>query len=219
MGTTNDATARARLELDGPTEFNAMVATCKHQVATIKQCADYPNQPGVQAAAKIVDDDAEELDKTLTALANARALVSTLETKRDGQVVVLRRDHDALETSVNVASKGQKEAILAWGGKVATRNPPPPSTDPPVNPTVKTTETLGTVVAQCKADKAAVCYLFQRGSDPGNPDAWPPHVIETKTRHVVAGLTIGQKVYFRIAVVRRGTGQGQWSGVMEITVR
>ncbi len=44
-------------------------------------------------------------------------------------------------------------------------------------------------------------------------------MIESKAKHAMPGLTIGQKAYCRIAIVRRGTGQGQWSGVMEVTVR
>ncbi len=88
-----------------------------------------------------------------------------------------------------------------------------------MNPALKLTKTLGTVVATCKADRAAVCYLFQQGADPAHPEIWAAPVIESKARHAMPGFTIGQKAYCRISIVRRGTGQGEWSGVMDVTVR
>jgi hypothetical protein len=57
------------------------------------------------------------------------------------------------------------------------------------------------------------------GTTPATPDAWPAPVQEGKANHTFSGLTVGQKVYARIAVMRRGVGQGQWSNVVEILVR
>jgi hypothetical protein len=44
-------------------------------------------------------------------------------------------------------------------------------------------------------------------------------VVEGGSSYTISGLTIGQKLYGRIAILRRGTGQGQWSGILEVTVR
>jgi hypothetical protein len=93
-----------------------------------------------------------------------------------------------------------------------------PAARPP-DALAKTTRTAGSVLAKCKAERRAIGYLFQHGSDPTNPDAWPQADLVSTSRHTVADLPLGQKVYFRIAVVRRRGGQGQWSGVMEVTVR
>ena len=48
--------------------------------------------------------------------------------------------------------------------------------------------------------------------------AWPQPKIAGGSKLVVAGLTPGQKVYFRIAIVRRGDVVGQWSDMLEVTV-
>jgi hypothetical protein len=78
---------------------------------------------------------------------------------------------------------------------------------------------MGTVQVKCKAERGAVCYLMQTGTDPAHPEAWPSPVITSGAKHLFPGLTVGQKAYFRIAIVRRGGVQGQWSGVMEVVVR
>jgi hypothetical protein len=198
---------------------DVLVTTCKQQVATVQKCSDYINQPEVQTRALATLADATALGQTLIDLGTAKLLVATLEGQRDQQVVSLRTNQAALVGTLNVASKGKVANIKAWGGTVASRTALPESTDPPIMPQVKTTPTPGSVFAKCKADRGAIGYVFQHGSDPANPDAWPKADMVTKSRLTVPGLTIGQKVYFRIAVVRRNGGQGQWSGVVEVTVR
>src|SRR6185369_11787240 len=116
---------------------------------------------------------ADALGQTLIDLGTAKLVVATLEGQRDRQVVSLRTNQAALVGTLNVASQGKIANIKAWGGTVATRTPTPASTDPPIAPQVKTTATPGSVFAKCKADRGAVGYLFQHGSDPANPDAWP----------------------------------------------
>ena len=73
---------------------------------------------------------------------------------------------------------------------------------------------------QCKADRRAICYHYAWGTDAANPDAWPSSAIEGGATHKIAGpLTVGQRLYFRIAIQRRKTGLGQWSGIVEVTIR
>jgi hypothetical protein len=218
MNTKADSN-RLTMPIGVPYLHDAMVTTCKQQVATIQKCVDYANEPEVQAHTTATLADADALGKTLVDLGTAKLLVATLEGQRDQQTVSLRSNHTALVGALNVASKGKVEKIKAWGGTVASRTVLPMSTDPPAKPLVKTTATLGSVVAQCKAERGAIGYVFQHGSDPANPDAWPKADLVSGSRFTVAGLPIGQKVYFRIAVVRRNGGQGQWSGVIEVTVR
>jgi len=69
------------------------------------------------------------------------------------------------------------------------------------------------------AERGVICYLVQQGNEPTNPAAWPAPAISGGSTHHVAGLTIGQHVYFRMAIVRRNGGQGAWSNVLEVTVR
>ena len=69
-----------------------------------------------------------------------------------------------------------------------------------------------------KREGGVICYLVQLGTDPAHPEAWPAPVIAGGCKHTFTGLTPGQKVYLRIAIVRRGSVQGQWSVVMEVGV-
>jgi hypothetical protein len=211
--------SRLTLPLGAPYQHEAMITACKQQVATIQKCADYPNQPEVQARAAATLTDAAGLGQTLIDLGAAKLVVATLEGRRDQQVVSLRNNHAALVGTLNVASMGKVANIKAWGGTVASRTVLPMSTDAPTHALVKTTATTGSVVAKCKAERGAIGYQFQHGSDPANPDAWPKADLVSASRLTVTGLPVGQKVYFRIAVVRRKGGQGQWSGVIEVTVR
>jgi hypothetical protein len=209
----------AQFPLARPPYYSAMVTTCQQQTGTVQQCSDYQNQPAVQAAVTAVVASAKKLDQTLTSLVNARALVASLEKQREDDAAALRRDHTGMEAAVNVASAGKAPAELSWGAQPATRTPATPTADPPVNPRLVHGPLPGTVWAKCKPQKGAYSYAFQIGTDPTNPSAWPQPVTEGSASHLFSGLTTGQKVYVRIAVLRRGVGQGQWSGVLEIMVR
>lgn len=214
---THDATARFPMEY--APHYSDMVNTCRKQVSTAQQCSDYATQPVVQSSATAALASANKLDKTLDELNNARALVASLESQREQDAAQLRRDHDGFEAAVNIASAGNAPAVLAWGAQVATRSSIAPTTDPPANVRLAVTSVSGDVVAKCKADPSAYSYLFQMGTDPANLAAWPPPAMESGATHTFTGLTVGQKVYVRIAVARRGAGMSQWSSVAEILVR
>jgi hypothetical protein len=211
--------ARLVLPLPGATQPVAMINTCNQQVATIEANPDIVNHPEVKAAANAVLTQAQTVGKTISDLGNARSLVTALETKRAEDVHQLRLLHSGLESTLNVAAKGDKAAATAWGGKLLSRTALPASTDAPVNPIATPTATMGTVLVKCKAERGATCYLMQTGTDPTHPEAWPAPVVASGAKHLFPGLTVGQKAYFRIAIVRRGSVQGQWSGVLEVVVR
>jgi hypothetical protein len=73
--------------------------------------------------------------------------------------------------------------------------------------------------ASCKPEDGAVCYLFQHGTDPAHPETWPAPIMSPGSTFVLSNLPVGQIVCVRIAVVRRGSVQGQWSSVLQVTVR
>jgi len=54
--------------------------------------------------------------------------------------------------------------------------------------------------------------------DPANLAAWPAPVVSNGCRHTFSG-SVGQKLYFRVAVQRTRVGLGQWSDIVEVTVR
>ncbi len=214
-----DAEVTLTLPLPGMNHLGAMATTALNQVAVILANPDIAGHPEVATAANNVKAQATTLSTTMTSLGAAHVSLSTLGTQRDQEAVVLRRLHGNLETLLNLAAAGDPKAVAAWGGKVASRTPTPASTDPPINAIAKATKTSGTVEAKCKAEKGVVCYLFAMGSDPLHPEQWPAPKVSGKCRFLVSGLTVGQKAYFRIALIRRGDVQGQWSDVLEVTVR
>lgn len=122
-------------------------------------------------------------------------------------------------TTLNLVSQGDQAVALAWTGAVKQRTRTPPTTDPPVNTMVKPVPKVsGEVQASCKADSKTKCYMFQMGTDPAHPEAWPAPVMVGGCKYRVPGQTVGQKLYFRIAVFR-SNGQGQWSDIVSVTVK
>jgi hypothetical protein len=214
-----DPHARLILPLPSSSTPTALVNLCLQQVTSVLACADITNHPEVKAAANVVQTKAQTVSQSVTNLANARNTVSSLEQTRDQGVVELRTVHANLESLLNIASAGNAALVVAWGGKVASRANTQVSTDPPVTPTATATSTMGTVLVRCKPEYGAVCYLIQTGADPTHPEAWPAPVIASGSRRAFPNLTVGQKAYFRIAIVRRGGVQGQWSQVLEALVR
>ena len=88
---------------------------------------------------------------------------------------------------------------------------------PPVDAVAKA-KGGGAVEVKCKAEKGVICYLVQMGTDPAHPEAWSQPFISGGCKHTFEGLTAGQKVYVRIAVVRYAGGQGAWSEMLPVTV-
>jgi hypothetical protein len=213
------AHARCTYPMEGVPRYEEMVATCDKQVAAVKACPDFQTQLDVQACITNVSLRADDLRATIIAFGKAKALLASLETQIEQQGLALVRSHDVLESTVNDVCHGDAALVTKWGGTIATQKPAEPSTDAPANVRVKTTEDPGKVACRCDADERALIYLFQMGSDAANPDAWPAPAMVGGARHTVSGLTFGAKVYFRVAVVRRGTGQGAWSDIVGVTVK
>jgi hypothetical protein len=77
----------------------------------------------------------------------------------------------------------------------------------------------GMVLASCDAEQSVVGYAFQMGTDAAHPENWAAQIVSRGPTYKVPNLPIGQVVYFRIAVIRRGSIQGSWSPMLEIRVR
>jgi hypothetical protein len=211
--------ATLKLTIERPPLFDEMVVTAKTQVAAAQKNASLPSKPAIDAGAKLVLSDAVDLETKVSAWRNAVKVAKALEGDVGKSALALLRDHGAFEAMLNQDCAGDEQAILDWGAEKATRTSPAPSTASPTNTRATVTKDEGTVVARCNAEAGAVCYLFQMGTDPANPQSWAPPVIEPGASHEVSGLTVGQKVYFRVAIYRRGTGQGQWSDIVGVTVK
>jgi hypothetical protein len=213
-----DPAARITLPLPGNNQPKLVVDASEKQVATVLANPDVANHPDVAAAANAVQAQAKVVDDTMVSLGNALATVASLREKRYTALLLLRILHTNLESLINVAAGGDLQKATAYGGKPVTRTVYPVSTDPPVDSVAKSAKSA-TVEARCNKERGVVCYLFQMGADPAHPETWPPPAMSGGSTHTFTGLTSGQKVYVRLAIVRRNGGLGQWSNVIEVVVK
>jgi hypothetical protein len=209
--------ARVVYTLPPDSQAKKVVGEAEQQAATVLANPDIANHPDVATAANAVKAQAQTVDTTLGAMANTETTLTGLREQRVSGLLALRLLHGTMTSAVNVAAGGDKAKAATWGGKIATRTMFAITTDPPQKPTA-TALGGGSVEAKCKREGGVICYLVQIGTDPAHPEAWPPPVIAGGCKHTFAGLTPGQKVYIRIAIVRRGSVQGKWSIVMEVGV-
>ncbi len=219
----NTEVVKVDLPLAASANAKAVAATCTSQSAIIKQAPGYSTTPAVQAAVADMDTAVGVLQGTLGKLDQLHVEVATLEKSRGAQVVVVRLKHDGVATALNTASNNDPQAAQAWVGKTKERAKPvavSASTNPPADPALRCIKRQsGSVEASCTKEAGAVCYLFQQGTDPLHPETWAPPAMVKGNTHKVESLTIGQVICFRIAIVRRGSVQSQWSPVLQVVVR
>jgi hypothetical protein len=139
------------------------------------------------------------------------------------QEITVRIKHENVESALNNAAGGDPAAAQAWTGKTKQRTKPLPigsSNLPPDDAKVRNVASHpGMIQASCAKEQSAVSYAFQMGTDQAHPETWPAQVVTRGHTYKVGGLAIGQVVYLRIAVIRRGSIQGAWSAIMPIQVR
>jgi hypothetical protein len=209
--------ARIVYTLPPDNQAKKVVADAEQQADTVLANPDIANHPEVSTAANAVKAQAQTVDTTLGSIANKETELTGLRGQRVSGLLALRLVHGTMTSAVNVAAGGDKAQAATWGGKIATRTTFAATTDAPQKPTAMALGG-GSVEAKCTREEGVICYLFQIGTDPAHLEAWPPPVIAGGCKHTFAGLTPGQKVYVRIAIVRRGGVQGKWSIVMEVGV-
>jgi len=214
---TPAASARVSYSLPSDSQPTKVAATAQQQATTVLASPSIAAHPEIAAAANGVKAQATTVSGTITTIANTEATLTGLRGQRTSGILALRLLHANMESLVNVAIAGDKAQAANWGGKLVTRTTYAASTDPPLNTSAKALGG-GAVEAKCKAEKGVVCYLVQTGADPAHPEAWAPPAISGGCKHTFAGLTAGQKVYARIAIVRTGSVQGAWSDVVGATV-
>jgi hypothetical protein len=212
-----DAAARVTYPLPTNSQPKALATTCEEQATTVLANPDIANHPDVAAAANNVKAQAKTVSDTVGEIINEDAVLTGLRAKRTGDVLLLRLLHANMESLVNVAAGGDKAKAAKWGGKIVSRTTHVASTDAPVDALAKAKGDAA-VEAKCKPEKGVICYLMAMGTDPAHPEAWPQPFISGGSKHTFQGLTVGQKVYLRIAIVRTGGVQGKWSDMLEVTV-
>jgi hypothetical protein len=215
--------AKVDLPLSATANAKAAISTCTTQVAAIQQAPGYSTTTSVQTVVADLTASVTVLQGTTTKVDQLKAELLALEGTQAAQLVTVQLKHDAVVTALNVASNGSALAAQQWVGKVKVRAKSvtvSTATPPPEEPMLRLVKSVpGSVKASCKAEDGVVCYLFQQGSDPAHPELWPAPVMSPGSTHVAQSQPIGQIVYVRIAVVRRGSVQGQWSPILQIQVR
>jgi hypothetical protein len=214
---------KVSLPLPANASCATIITTCTNQSGIIKKCPAYGTTTVVQTVVTDMDSAVATLQATETQLTQAKALVSTLEGTRATQIVTVRLKHATVASTLNTVCNNDPVAAKAWTGASKQRTPPLPvgaSTLPPENPAVRNVKAHpGMVEASCAEEPSLVGYAFQIGTDPTHPEAWPAHVMSKGRTHKFANLPIGQTVYVRVAVIRRGSIQSPWSPILQIMVR
>jgi hypothetical protein len=200
-----------------------IVNTCTSQSAVLKDSPRYPNAPAVQAVVTDMDTAVADLQGDLTKIAKLHAELAVTEKSRDEKMLTVRIKHDAVETALNTDANGDPEAAKKWVGKTRERAKPvaiSTTTTPPESPALRNIRRRpGAVEASCTPEPGATCYMFQTGTDPLHPETWPAPAMVPGHTYKMENLPLGQVFCCRIAVVRRGSVQSQWSPVLQITVR
>jgi hypothetical protein len=214
---------KVSLPLPANASCATIISTCTKQSGIIKKCAAYSTTSIVQTVVTDLDSSVADLEATDTQLGQARALVATLEGKRDSQAITVRLKHDTVESTLNTVSNNDPVAAKAWTGDNKQRTKPlavGASSLPPESPAVRNVKSHpGMVEASCAEEPSLVGYAFQMGTDPAHPETWPPQIMSQGRTHKFANLPIGQTVYVRVAVIRRGSIQSPWSPILQIQVR
>jgi len=212
-----DASARVTYPLPTNSQPKSLVTACDEYATTVLANPDIANHPEVAAAANAVKAQAKSVGDNVGDIATEEAVLTGLRAKRTAGALLLRLTHANMESLVNLAVAGDKTKAATWGGKIASRTFFATTTDAPAE-AMATAKGNAAVEARCKAEKGVICYLMQMGTDPAHAEAWPQPFISGGCKHTFEGLTVGQKVYLRIAIVRTGGVQGKWSDMLEVTV-
>jgi hypothetical protein len=219
----NTEAAQVSLPLSARATCASILTTCTNQSAVIKKCAAYSSTPAVQTAVTDMDATITILQGTESQIVQAKALVATLESTRETQLVTLFLKHDSVVSALNTAANGDPAAAKAWVGATKERAKPVPigsTNSPPEDAAIRTVKRhAGMIEASCAEEPSVVGYAYQMGTDPAHPELWAAQVVSRGHTYKWANLPIGQVTYVRIAVVRRGSIQGQWSPILQIQVR
>jgi len=201
----------------------AALHTWQNQSVIIKQAPGYSAAPAVQAAVTDCDAAAGQLQTTVSDIDQLRVKLQGLEKTRSVQLGTLHIKHDAVSTACTVASNNDPQAAKLWTGQTTERVKPqslPVGTAGPVDPKLNCIKRRsGSVKASCQADAEAIGYLFQYGTDPNHPESWAPPTQMRGDTFTLRNLPVGQVLCMRIAVLRRGSVQGAWSVILQVTVR
>lgn len=197
--------------LDQKLDFTTMLAG-----NLLTYVADYPAPPISPAdlTAKVTAINAKKLE-----VAAAQSALDAKLTELDDLEVDLDASLTAEGKFIDDKSGGVAAKILELGVEVQASRTPPTTPEAVQNVRLQIGDNPGEVKTACKPDPNAKSYKYAITTDPTKPELWTLKDSSSGCRHVLTGLTSGQKIYVRMcAVGKKGTGDGPWSDIASITV-
>jgi len=220
---TQFVSVKVQLPLPVAASPRSAVQLWVNQSAIIKKAPGYSAAPAVQAAVTDCDAAAASLQTTVSDIDQLRVQLQGLEKTRSVQLGTLHIKHDAVSTACTVASNNDPTAAKLWTGQTSERVKAPTlpvGTAAPLDPKLNCIKSRsGSVKGSCLKDPEAIGYLFQYGTDPNHPESWAPPTQMRGHTFTLRNLPVGQVLCMRIAVLRRGSVQGAWSIILQVTVR
>lgn len=201
-----------------PTKPAQIVSDCRQIVNNAKQSPDWSKELQVQAAINALSADADAIEQAAIQIDQLRKQVLQAGAALAERLIACKQHRKYAETTISVASKGSVVAVKAWGCAVAGRTLSTPTDEAPQNVSAKNARSPGNAVVHCKGLRASA-YVFQHADDPTFPAGSPAPVVLPGSTYNVTGIPAGQKIYFRVAVIRRVIGQSKWSEPVQLTVR
>jgi hypothetical protein len=181
----------------------------------MKSHPDFATTPGLADAVTAWVGSAQAIDQHEQSIASANAALKAAVANRGKETLTWKRSTKKVLAIIGEITKGSPTAVKEWGFEVATRNPRPPSSDPPSGVRVEYARDL-TLVVKWHRVLGHLGYVVQIGD--GTAQGWGPAIPCPKSQLTPTGLEPGQHVSIRVAVQRKD-GLSAFSDPLALVVR
>ena len=207
--------SRARLSLR---ESNkpALVAKARDKIAAVKQNANYPSEPEIQACVTELEAATDALDKTNRRLDQIRGEEVALLASQGLQVADLKRATQVLLAVVNHRTRGSEQGIRGWGFEVASAAVPIVDAPPPPDGLRVTIDRQLRQVVRWGAVSGHRGYILQLGDE--SAKNWRTPIQVTRASYPLTELKPGERASVRVAV-RRASGESAFSEAIGFLAR
>jgi hypothetical protein len=197
------------------------VNVARDVTASAKQNQGWATALDLQAATKVWNQAADELESQGSEIGQLKLQLANLETKQLGSRRAWRAGKKQTLGAVDVLCAGSADDLKAYGFEVLTRTSPGMAISPPDN--LKTTpgKVIGEVVVSWPKGGGRHGFIVQHGTDVANAASYSAPIACTATKYTLKGGVSGSIVHFRVAAIDPSseTGQTAWSAWVSGTVR
>jgi len=194
----------------------ALVSETMKKSDAMKAHPSYANTPEAQQVATSMAASAQSLDDIHAKMGLLHSQLISLETAEARAVAQCYRANEKAAAVVTDLSQGSEEEINKWGFEVRVRNTSPPSNAAPTGLHAVYDKTTLALRLRWKGVRGQRGYLLQIGD--GTPNGWGQTIHTGEPVYAPVGLTPGQHVSVRVAVMRKQT-QSDWSDALNVLVR